>query len=413
MKNGSSEVASGDCRVKRSLLGKDFVFASLGYFFAFFSISAFYLFPLFLDRFHPSKSRVGLIMGIHSVTAIMVRPLIGRILDKRGGRSGAIIGLLIMIAVMPGFYFIRSAGLLAFLLRALNGIGWGMATTAILAICSDFAPRDRLAHVLGVIGAAGIVSQAIGPTVAEEIFRRYDFTAVFHLSVVMLAAALLCVVVIKGAPLVAVRAKIQLKGMTVYPLMILLVIAAMPIAHGAARGTVLNFIALFGASMGFDRIGPFFLAFSVAAVITRLGLGDLSDRYGRKRVILPAALLIGFNLFWIAGAHSYWSFVMNGFVAGFGQGLIFPALSTYMIDFMGRGNKGLALGLYLSLFDVGMGIGSPLFGWISDAAGGYRLMYVVAGCLVLVLTVVFSIKAPSIAISSSENQDDSRGIIEP
>jgi MFS family permease len=165
--------------------------------------------------------------------------------------------------------------------------------------------------------------------------------------------------------------------------------------------------------MGFDRIGPFFLAFSVAAVITRLGLGDLSDRYGRKRVILPAALLIGFNLFWIAGAHSYWSFVMNGFVAGFGQGLIFPALSTYMIDFMGRGNKGLALGLYLSLFDVGMGIGSPLFGWISDAAGGYRLMYVVAGCLVLVLTVVFSIKAPSIAISSSENQDDSRGIIEP
>jgi MFS family permease len=398
--------------VKRSLLGKDFVFASLGYFFVFFSISAFYLFPLFLDRFHPSKSRVGLIMGIHSVTAIMVRPLFGRILDKRGGRSGAIIGLLIMIAVMPGFYFVQSAGLLAFLLRALNGIGWGMATTAILAICSDFAPQDRMAHFLGVIGAAGIVSQAIGPTVAEEIFHRYDFTAVFHLSLMMLVAALLCVVVIKEAPLVGVRTKIQLKGIAAYPFLILLVIAAMPIAHGAVRGTVLNFIALFGASMGFGRIGPFFLAFSAAAVVTRLGLGDLSDRYGRKRVILPAALLIGLNLFWIAGAHSYWGFVMSGFVAGFGQGLIFPALSTYVIDFMGRGNKGLALGLYLSLFDVGMGIGSPLFGWISDMAGGYRLMYAVAGCLILVLTAVFSIKAPSIAISSFEDQCNPQGIIE-
>jgi MFS family permease len=399
--------------VKRSLLGKDFVFASLGYFFVFFSISAFYLFPLFLDRFHPSKSRVGLIMGIHSVTAIMVRPLFGRILDKRGGRSGAIIGILIMIAVMPGFYFIRSAGLLAFLLRALNGIGWGMATTAILAICSDFAPQDRMAHFLGVIGAAGIVSQAIGPTVAEEIFHRYDFTAVFHLSSIMLAAALFCVVVIQEASLVAVRTRIQLKSLAAYPLLILLVIAAMPIAHGAARGTVLNFIALFGASMGFGRIGPFFLAFSAAAVITRLGLGDISDRYGRKRVILPAALLIGLNLFWIAEAHSCWGFVMSGFVAGFGQGLIFPALSTYVIDFMGRGNKGLALGLYLSLFDVGMGIGSPLFGWISDMAGGYRLMYAVAGCLILVLTAVFSIKAPSIAISSSEDQNNSQEIIEP
>jgi MFS family permease len=397
--------------VKRSFLGKDFVLASLGYFFVFFSISSFYLFPLFLDRFHPSKSRVGLIMGIHSVTAIMVRPLFGRILDKRGGRNGAIIGILLMIAVMPGFYFIRSAGPLALLLRALNGIGWGMATTAILAICSDLAPQDRMAHFLGVIGAAGIVSQAIGPTVAEEILRHYDFAAIFHLSFIMLAAAFLCVIAIKETPLVSVRTKIQIKGIAAYPFLILLVIAAMPIAHGAARGTVLNFIALFGADLGFGRIGPFFIAFSAAAVITRLGLGDISDRYGRKRVILPAAILIGLNLFWIAGAHSYWGFVMSGFVAGFGQGLIFPALSTYLIDFMGHGNKGLALGLYLSLFDVGMGIGSPLFGWISDVAG-YRRMYAVAGCLILVLTAVFSIKAPGIAVSSFKNQDDSKGIIE-
>jgi MFS family permease len=397
--------------VKRSFLGKDFLFASLGYFFVFFSISAFYLFPLFLDHFHPSKSRVGLIMGIHSVTAIAVRPLFGGIIDKRGGRRGAIIGLLFMIIVMPGFYLIQSAGLLAFLLRALNGIGWGMATTAILAICSDLAPQDRMAHFLGVIGAAGIVSQAIGPTVAEEVFHRYDFAAVFHLSLIMLVAALFCVAAIKEPPFAKARAKIQLRGLTTYPLLILLVIASMPIAHGAARGTVLNFIALFGASMGFSRIGPFFLAFSAAAVITRLGFGDISDRYGRKRIIFPAALLIGLNLFWIAGAHSYWEFVISGFVAGFGQGLIFPALSTYVIDFLGRGNKGLALGLYLSLFDVGMGIGSPLFGWISDMAG-YRQMYVVAGCLILVLTIVFSIKAPGISAPSPEILNNSQEIIE-
>ncbi len=43
-------------------------------------------FPLYLDSFHPSKSQVGLIMGIHSVTAILVRPLFGRVLDRRGGR---------------------------------------------------------------------------------------------------------------------------------------------------------------------------------------------------------------------------------------------------------------------------------------------------------------------------------------
>jgi MFS family permease len=79
----------------------------------------------------------------------------------------------------------------------------------------------------------------------------------------------------------------------------------MPIVHGAVRGTVMNFIAIFGSDMGFSRVGPFFVAFSTAAVITRLWIGDISDRYGRKRVIIPSALLISLNMLWIAGVHSY------------------------------------------------------------------------------------------------------------
>jgi MFS family permease len=382
--------------VKSSLLSRGFVLASAGYFFLFFSASVFYLFPLYLDTFHPSKSQVGLIMGIHSVTAIMVRPLFGRVLDKRGGRTVAIGGVLVMMAVMPGFYLLESAGTLAVLLRAASGVGWGIATTALMAICSDLAPSGRMAQFLGIIGVAGIVSQAIGPTVAEEIYRHHSFDAVFTVSLIMLVAALFCISAIKEVLSQGAESKDrQSKSALGYQWFVLLIIAAVPAIHGAARGTVLNFIALYGASIGFGRIGPFFLAFSAAAIITRLGLGDLSDRYGRKRIIFPSAVLIGFNLFWIAALDSYWAFIASGFVAGLGQGLIFPALSTYIIDFLGRNNKGLALGLYLSLFDVGMGLGSPVFGWISDVFG-YRPMYVVAGCLILLSTIVFSIKAPSI-----------------
>jgi MFS family permease len=380
--------------VNRSLFGKDFTFASIAYFFVFLSGSIFYLFPLFLNQFHPSKSLVGLIMGIHSVTAITVRPLFGRLLDKRGGRKVAMGGLLIMIASLPGFYLIESAGMLALVLRALNGIGWGVSTTALLAICSELSPADRMAHSLGIIGVAGIISSAAGPMLAEEVLHRSNFHVVFSVSLGALIISAIFVFAIKTKPPGQPSGRIKQSGhMSAYPMVILLVIAAMPIVHGAVRGTVLNFIALFGAGLGFSRVGPFFLAFSIAAVITRLGIGDISDRYGRKRVIIPSAFLISLNLLWIAGIHNYWAFVLSGFFAGLGQGLIFPALSTYVIDFLGHENKGLALGLYLSLFDVGMGIGSPIFGWISDAAG-YRTMYVVAGCLCVFLTIIFSFKAP-------------------
>jgi len=367
----------------------------MGYFFLFLSVTLFFLFPLFLDRFHPPKSWVGLIMGIHSVTAIMVRPFFGRIVDERGGRKMALLGILIMIAVIPGFHLVKSAGILVLILRALAGAGWGIAMTATMAICSDLAPLDRMAHSLGIIGIAGIVAGAAGPMLAEEITRHYGFGGIFNASLVLLAAALICMTVTRELPrqehVDPVAGSARLDGFSIWTIVI---IAAMPILHGAVRGAVVNFIALFGTSIGFSRIGPFFLAFSVAAILTRVGIGDISDRYGRKQVIFPAALLISLNMFWIAAVRGYGTFMLNGFIAGLGQGLIFPALSTYIIDGLGRQNKGFALGLYLSLFDVGMGLGSPFFGWVSDLVG-YRRMYVVAGVLLFLSTIIFSLKAPS------------------
>ena len=167
----------------------------------------------------------------------------------------------------------------------------------------------------------------------------------------------------------------------------------MPIFHGAVRGTMIYFVALFGASVGIARVGPFFLVFSLAAILTRFTIADLSDRYGRKRIVILAAVIIGLNLFVLSRMNSFGTLILTGFVGGLGQGLIFPALSTYIIDFLGRANKGLAISLYLSLFDVGMGIGAPFFGWVSDRVG-YRGMYVGAGLLLLASTLVFMAKAP-------------------
>jgi MFS family permease len=393
-----------DPRLRKTFLNRNMSLVFLSFFLIFLSVALFFLFPLFLENFQPSKSRVGLIMGIHSVMAITVRPFIGRTLDIRGGRKVAMTGILLMMTVVPLFHLVENAGFLVLLLRALSGVGWGIAMTATMAICSDLAPADRMAQSLGIIGVAGIIAGAIGPTLTEEIARIYGFGSVFNLSLILLVAALLCMTAAKESQ----RPKrhvlsTRIPGFGEYSLGILIVIAIMTILHGAIRGAIINFIALFGTSVGFGRVGPFFLAFSVAAIFTRLGFGDISDRYGRKRIIFPAACLIGLNLFWIAQVESYWVFVVSGFVAGLGQGLIFPALSTYIIDFLGAENKGLALGLYLSFFDVGMGLGSPFFGWISDM-GGYRRMYAVGGSMLLLWTIVFALKAPATASSDVSHQ---------
>lgn len=379
----------------RTFWNRDFLLALAGYFFLFMSVSLFFLFPVVLEKFGPRQSRIGLIMGVFSVVAIAIRPFFGRMIDVRGGRRIALLGLFILIVSVPFFHFVDDAGWLPFLLRAISGLGWGISMTATIAMCSDLAPVESLAKSMGIIGVAGLVANALGPLLAEELIREGGAGRLYNASLLFLVASLACVLLTRdivkaddgGAPG-------GMKALKAVPWALAAIVGSVPVFHGAIRGAMIYFIAVFGNSIGISRIGPFFLVFSLAAILTRFRLGDLSDRRGRKTVILPAALIIVGNLFVIAQVRSWPLLLVTGFVGGLGQGLIFPALSTYIIDFLGRENKGLAISLYNSLFDVGMGLGSPVFGWVSDMAG-YRWMYRIAGIFLLVSTVVFMLKAPA------------------
>ncbi len=376
---------------------RQFMVALLGYFFLFMSITLFFIFPLFFEQFQTSRSRIGMIMGIHSLMAIFVRPVFGRLIDLKGRRTISLLGIALLILVTPGFHLIRDAGLFPLVLRALTGIGWGISMTATITICSDLAPVNRLARSMGIIGVAGLLSAALGPLLGEEIIRRFGFPWLFNTSLVFLGISFLFMLLTREMRPLGNNNEERFKvpgavlKMSLFPI---IMIVLMTVSHGAVRSTVVNFIALFVRSIPLERVGPFFVAFSGAAIATRLFFGDLSDRYGRKQVILPSVGLIALNLVLISRMHSPWMMVLSGVLGGVGQGFIFPALSTYIIDTMGRENKGLAISLYLTFFDVGMAGGSVLFGWISDLYG-FRSMYLIAAAFMAVVVLLFNWKAPN------------------
>ena len=379
----------------RMFANKHFILALLGYFFLFLSVSLFFIYPIFLKQFQPSQSRIGLIMGVHSLMAIFVRPFFGRLMDVRPRKEISLAGIGLLLAVVPIFNLVHDAGAFPLVLRALTGLGWGVSMTATIAICSDLAPVEKLAHSMGIVGVAGLIASAVGPIFAEEVVRRFGFHGLFWASTLFLAASAACIVATKeSAPPVCPEKRPAREIWRRFSVLSLLLIGTLPVFHGAVRSAVVYFIAVFANSISVARVGPFFAMFSGAAILTRFFIGDISDRYGRKQVIFPAALIISLNCLLLSLVRSPGMFLVSGFVGGFGQGLIFPALSTYMIDVLGRENKGLALSLYLSLFDVGMGLGSPFFGWVSDLAG-YRNMYLVAGGFLFVFNIIFALKAPA------------------
>lgn len=386
---------------KQTIWKRNFIVAILGFFFLFMSISLFFVLPLFFEPLGTSRGRIGWIMGIHSLAAIFIRPVFGRLIDIRGRKKTSLAGIAFLILVLPFFHLIKDAGALPLILRALTGLGWGISMTATMTMCSDLVPVNRLAQSMGIIGVAGLISVAVGPMIAEEIVMLFGFGGMFNLSLAFLIISFFCMLLTRETikynddkPAPAFSFKSNLKVLAFF------LVASLPFAHGATRGSVVNFIVLFGKSIPFDRIGPFFVAFSAAAIATRFLLGGLSDRYGRKWVLFPAVCLISLNLVIISQVRTFWLFVLTGFIGGFGQGLIFPALSTYVIDVFGRKNKGLAISLYQTFFDVGMGVGSALFGYISDLAG-YRNMYLIAGIFFIFFGAIFTWKAPNPEVDSA------------
>jgi len=381
---------------------RHFFVALVGFFFLFMSVTLFFIFPLFFEQFHTSKTQIGLIMGIHSLTAIFIRPVFGRIIDIKGRKKISLFGIGFLIAVLPLFHLIGDAGVLPLTLRALGGIGWGISMTAAMTICSDLAPVSRLAQSMGIIGVAGLLSVALGPLLAEEIVRQYGFGGLYNTSLLFLIISFVCLAltkeIIKPNHNRQFRKPDALNNVALYSVFLLFLL---PVFHGAIRGAVVFFIALFGKSIPLDRVGPFFVAFSVSAILTRLFLGDLSDRYGRKQILFPSVCIISLNLIFLSQVQSLGMFVLAGFIGGFGQGMIFPALSTYVIDILGQENKGFAISLYLTFFDVGMGLGPPLFGLISDLYG-YRSMYLIAGLIFFLAGVFFTWKAPPLSKNKTE-----------
>ncbi len=376
---------------------RDFILGLSAYFFLFLSVSLLFLLPLFLKQFSPRESQVGLVMGIHSLTAIMIRPFFGPLIDRKGGKKISLAGIIILIISIPFFHLVKDAGVFPVFLRALTGIGWGISMTATITMCTDLAPVQSMARSIGIVGVAGLIANAVGPSMGEEIIIRFGFAGLFNACIIFLLISLVLVLLTRELPkeerdeVSSGQKKTQ--QWKDYSFLILLIIGFMPVFHGSVRGAVIYFIPLLVKALELGRVGPFFIIFSAAAILSRFKLGGLSDEYGRKKVVFISALVIGLNLFVIASMKSFPVMILAGFIGGFGQGLIFPALSTYLIDFMGQENKGLAISLYNSLFDVGMGLGSIFYGWVSEMVG-LRKMYLVAGLFLILANLIFTLKAP-------------------
>ncbi len=377
-------------RIEAGIWNRPYVLCLAANFLAFYVVTSFVLYPLLIKDHGGTDTQVGLIMGIFSVVSVLLRPLTGMAAERLTYRSVTIFGLAMLAVIVPFFALVQPTGWSVIALRALFGVGWSCILAPLMALATRLTPANHLSEALGIFGISGLLAHAISPMVSELVVARSGFTALFILDSLLAAMAVGLVFLIprarKSPPPSPETEPARTSGRLLAAAVAGVVLMA--IAHGATRGTNLNFIGPYCRSIGIERFFPFFIAFSFSAILTRFRLAALPDRYGQRRVAIPALLLVAANSLIISQINATWLLIVAGLIGGLGQGLIFPALSSLMVDLIGHHRRAFALSVYTTCFEIGFGLGLPLFGMVADHLG-YRWMYATAGFYMFASTLFF------------------------
>ncbi len=123
--------------------------------------------------------------------------------------------------------------------------------------------------------------------------------------------------------------------------------------------------------------------YQVIWAISQLFTGALSDRIGRKPVILTGMWLMSFGIVLAAMENSITFLYAASVIIGFGMGLVYPVLISAVADVAQPGDRGGVLGVYRLWRDSGYGFGALLIGFVADVTGIISAFYVVALSLFL------------------------------
>ena len=315
---------------------------------------------------------VGVVTGAFALTAIVGRPIGGRLADRRSRRLVVFCGLL--ITAVSGFMLFLPWGIGGLTAaRLVVGVGTGWVFTAGLAWTVDLAPLEQRGKAIGLYGLGVWGGLSLGPLAGEGLYVLGSFDAVWAF------AALIPLV---GAALTRAlpdrRAEWQgsaepqplLPRPAVRPGLALLLAA-----FGYA--TLAGFVVLHLEALGVGGGAAVFVAFATTVVVTRLALVGLPDRVGARRTAAAAGLAQAVGLALIAATGGLALALAGAIVMGTGFSLLFPSLALLVVEGVDETQRGAAMGAFTAFFDLGLGVGAPLAGVVS-ALAGYPAAFAVA-----------------------------------
>jgi len=316
-------------------------------------------------------SAYALMVGIFAIIS-------GPISDKIGRRRILLWGTGVMtVALVLHAFVVDYYSFLA--VRVFAGVAGGILSGAAVSYVGDYFPYNRRGWATGWIMSGSAFGQIIGIPLGIVLAGEFGFKAPFYVFAVTMAAAYFLILFRVPQPDVVRSEERITVGGAFRSYMAML---ARPEIAWASTAFFMMFLGVslyvvylptwlerdLGAAP--NAIAVLFLVGGIANVLTGPQAGKLSDRVGRKGIILASCvgLFIVMSLttvvvveFWVAYPVFFLSMVLVAMRIS-----PFSALLTALVD---DNRRGSLMSLSVALGQVGFAVGAGLAGWLFDVTG--------------------------------------------
>jgi len=344
------------------------------------------------ETFQASTSQAGLVASIFMVGALIARLLMGRYIEKIGYQKLLFIGL-ILYMLTTTLYLVQINITFLLVTRLLHGIMLGIALMAVTSIVAHIIPASRKGEGIGYFSLSTIIATAIGPFIGILLVQSISYNSIF-ISCVILSIISIIVGLFINIPKVDRSKEISEKMPFSFKSFIeprALPISIVILVLAFCYSSVLTYINFYAIELNLTQVASFFfIAYSVAILISRPFSGKLLDRKGADYVMYPAIILFAIGMFILSSARSGIMLLVASAFIGFGYGNIHSCCQAISIKSVPPEKIGLSTTTFSIFLDIGLGFGPYLLGTVIGILT-YSQLYAVLAVVVLLGLVIYKL----------------------
>lgn len=324
-----------------------------------------YLLPLFVTGpVGGSEAAAGLAFGAFAISALVLRPYVGRLADS-GGRRPLLIGgaLLAAVGLVATAYVDNLVAVVA--LRLVLGVAEAAFFVSAFAVLADVAPESRVGEAISFNSLGLYLGLAFGPPLGEVVEHWAGFTAGWWLAggLSVLAALLSVLVPETRAEADPDAGPAPLIHWPAVPA------SAAFFTSLAAVGGFLAFATLHAENIDLAQTSLPLFVYGMLIVFCRVVFAGVPDRLPSLPLGAAALVVIAVGIAVVALWREPVGMYAGVCVMAVGVAFCTPAFFSAIFATAGPSERGAAAGTASIFLDLGIGLGPILLGVVADSAG--------------------------------------------